>query len=284
MSQAPSATLKQLGSIVREASERELLPRFRRLGDGDVMSKASKEDPTDLVTVADRAAEAFLTERLRTLVPGSMVVGEEAVAADPTVLDRLDGSGPVWIVDPLDGTRYFAAGTGPFGPMVALVEKGTLLLAAIHLTLTDELFVAERGLGAFRNGDHLASDPAAGHEASAATTTSVPPRGTLFSKFMPPELAARLAQGQAKHRIDDAPVCAANEYTNLARGHKDYSVYFRLMPWDHAPGVLILRETGGVARHPDGREYAVMARREPLLVARSPVMWSRVRDDLFGQA
>jgi fructose-1,6-bisphosphatase/inositol monophosphatase family enzyme len=233
--------------------------------------------------VADRAAETFLTERLRTLVPGSMVVGEEAVAADPTVLDRLAGSGPVWIVDPLDGTRYFAAGTGPFGPMVALVENGTLLLAAIHLTLTDELFVAERGLGAFRNGGRLASDPATSHDASAASLTPVPPKGTLFSKFMPPELSVELARRHAKHVVDAAPVCAANEYTNLARGHKDYSVYFRLMPWDHAPGVLILREAGGVARHPDGREYEVSARREPLLAARSPAMWRRVRADLFGE-
>jgi fructose-1,6-bisphosphatase/inositol monophosphatase family enzyme len=277
MSQAPSSLLQELGAIVKAASANELLPRFRRLGDGDVMSKASKEDPTDLVTVADRAAESFLDERLRALVPGSVVVGEEAVAADATVLDRLNGSAPVWIVDPLDGTRYFAAGTGPFGPMVALAEKGTLQAAAIHLPLTDALFLAERGQGAFRNGERLASNVA-----SASQAPGAPPKGTLFSKFMPPELSVELARRHAKHVVDAAPVCAANEYTNLAQGLKDYSVYFRLMPWDHAPGVLILREAGGVARHPDGREYEVHARREPLLVARSPEMWSRVRADLFG--
>jgi fructose-1,6-bisphosphatase/inositol monophosphatase family enzyme len=54
------------------------------------------------------------------------------------------------------------------------------------------------------------------------------------------------------------------------------------MPWDHAPGALILRETGGVSRHPDGRDYQASARRELLLTARSETVWQKVRADLFG--
>jgi fructose-1,6-bisphosphatase/inositol monophosphatase family enzyme len=275
MSQTPSAFLEQLGSIVKEASTQELLPRFRRLAVGEIMSKASQEDPTDLVTVADHAAETFLAERLRELVPGSLVVGEEAVAADVRLLERLHGDDLVWIIDPLDGTRYFAAGTGPFGPMVALVERGALLASAMHLPLADELFMAERNLGAFLNGARL------------ATTGDVRarPRGTLFSKFMPPDMSARLHGRQASaHEQVEAPLCAAHEYGRLVRGDKEYSVYFRLMPWDHAPGALILREAGGVSRHPDGREYTPAARREPLLAARSEAEWRRVRDDLFAPA
>jgi fructose-1,6-bisphosphatase/inositol monophosphatase family enzyme len=273
MSQIPSVFLEKLGSIVKEASARELVPRFRKLGEGDIMSKASQEDPTDLVTVADRAAEAFLAERLRELLPGAQVVGEEAVAADVRLLDRLEGNDLVWIIDPLDGTRYFAAGTGPFGPMVALVERGTILAAATHLSLVDKLFLAERNQGAFLNGQRLTTTDDVGAR----------PRGTLFSKFMPPAMAAQLHERQAAaHEKVEAPLCAAHEYGCLCRDRKDYSVYFRLMPWDHAPGALILREAGGVSRHPDGREYQITARREPLLAARSEPMWQRVRADLFG--
>jgi fructose-1,6-bisphosphatase/inositol monophosphatase family enzyme len=272
MSDAPSAFLERLGNILKEASTQELMPRFRQLAKDDIIAKPSEEDPTDLVTVADRNAETFLAERLRELVPGSLVVGEEAVAADQRLLAQLDGSAPVWLVDPLDGTRYFAAGVPPFGPMVALVERGELLAAAIHLPLADELYLAERKLGTYCNGARLL----------AAADDAQPPRGSLFPKFMPPDLATRLATRQAAHQREDAPLCAAHVYTRLARGLSDYTVYFRLLPWDHAPGALILREAGGVSRHPTGADYSVSARREPLLVARSERVWQRVAADLFG--
>ena len=71
-------------------------------------------------------------------------------------------------------------------------------------------------------------------------------------------------------------------YTRLSRELSDYAVYFRLLPWDHAPGALILREAGGVSRHPDGRDYRVSAKQEPLLIARSETTWKRVQLDLFS--
>jgi fructose-1,6-bisphosphatase/inositol monophosphatase family enzyme len=272
MSDAPSAFLEHLGEILKEASAKELMPRFRKLASGDVIAKPSKEDPTDLVTVADRAAEAYLAERLRDLLPGSLVVGEEAVAADQRLLLQLDGSAPVWLIDPLDGTRYFAAGEPPFGPMVALVERGEILAAAIHLPLANELFLAERNLGTYFNGARvLTSDD----DAPAL-------RGALFSKFMPEALSRQLTARQAAHRREDAPPCAAHVYPRLSRGISDYAVYYRLLPWDHAPGALILREAGGVSRHPTGQDFGVSARREPLLVARSESVWQRVSSDLFG--
>ena len=272
MSDAPSAFLERLGEILKEASAIELMPRFRKLASDDIVAKPSKEDPTDLVTVADRAAEAFLAERLRDLLPGSLVVGEEAVASDQRLLLQLDGRAPVWLVDPLDGTRYFAAGEPPFGPMVALVERGEILAAAIHLPLADELFLAERKLGTYFNGVQVV--------APGDDTPS--PRGALFSKFMPQDLSQQLTARQAAHRREDAPPCAAHVYTRLSRGLSDYAVYYRLLPWDHAPGALILRESGGVSRHPTGHDYGVSARREPLLLARSESVWRRVSSDLFG--
>lgn len=272
MPHTPSALLKSLGDIVKEASAREILPRFRALAAGEIMAKPSKDDPTDLVTVADRSSEVFLGERLRALVPGSLVVGEEAVAGDPHLLRHLDGSAPVWLVDPLDGTRYFAAGTPPFGPMVALVERGEILAAAIHRALADELFLAERGLGAYCNGNRFLGP----------TESDAPLRGTLFSKFMPQELTATLSRRQIAHIPLDTPLCAAHVYPQVARGALDYVVYYRLLPWDHAPGALILREAGGTSRHPGGNDYRVSARRETLLVARSETAWKRAHADLFA--
>jgi fructose-1,6-bisphosphatase/inositol monophosphatase family enzyme len=267
-----SALLDRLGAVLRDVAAREITSRFRRLAPTEVIGKPSAEDPNDLVTAADRAAEAALTEQLPELVPGSSVVGEEAVAADASVLERLRGNAPVWIVDPLDGTRNFAAGQGPFGTMVALVERGTLLAAGIYFTEGDRMFLAERGLGAYRDGERIAP----------RSPSSGVLEGTLSVRYMPEELAAPLASRARSHQQVAGVVCAAHEYTQIATGQKDYVCYYRLFPWDHAPGALIVREAGGVARHPDGRDYDVFDWREPTLVTPDEPTWQRARRELFG--
>jgi fructose-1,6-bisphosphatase/inositol monophosphatase family enzyme len=267
-----SALLEALDRVVREVALAEIAPRYRRLAPSEVIGKPTADDPHDLVTAADRLAEAALAARLPELVPGSSVVGEEAVAADPAVLERLGGASPVWIVDPLDGTRNFAEGHGPFGTMVALVERGALLAASIYLLEDDRMFLAERGLGAYANGVRIKP-----RSASAGVLS-----GTLYTRFMPDEQAAALNARGLRHRQLPGLVCAAHEYTQLATGQKDYVHFYRLLPWDHAPGALILREAGGVSRHPDGRDYEVSDRRESTLLSPDEVTWRRARDELFG--
>lgn len=267
-----SALLVQLGRVIREVAQAEIVTRFRKLAPGDVISKATAEDPLDLVTAADRAAEAALTLRLPELVPHSTVVGEEAVAADPRVLERLRGVAPVWIVDPVDGTKNFAAGHGPFGTMVVLVERGTLIAAGIYLPEGDRMFLAERGLGAYLDGARIAP---------RAQATGVL-AGTAYTRFMPEDAAAPLMARAAAHRQVPSVICAAHEYTQIASGLKDYTHYYRLLPWDHAPGALIVREAGGVVRHPDGRDYHLFDQTESTLLSPDEGTWQRARKELFG--
>jgi fructose-1,6-bisphosphatase/inositol monophosphatase family enzyme len=267
-----SALLDRLGEVVREVAEREIAPRFRQLLPGDIIGKPSADDPSDLVTAADRAAEAELTLRLPELVPGSSVVGEEAVAADPGLLQRLRGSAPVWVVDPLDGTRNFAAGHGPFGTMVVLVEAGTLIASAIYFTEGQRMFLAERGAGAYCNGARL----------EPRLPSSEVLAGTLYVRYMDDELARPLTARAAAHHHVPGVICAAHEYTQVAMGQKDYVHYYRLLPWDHAPGALIVREAGGVVRHPDGREYDIFDAKESTLMSPDEPTWQRARQDLFG--
>jgi len=267
-----SALLTQLGGVLREVAQAEIVTRFQRLTPSDVISKATAEDPLDLVTAADRAAEAALTARLSELVPNSTVVGEEAVAADPRVLERVHGAAPVWIVDPLDGTKNFAAGHGPFGTMVVLVERGVLIAAGIYLPESDRTFLAERGLGTYLDGVRMAlRAPAAGVLA-----------GTAYVRFMPEDAAAQLTARAASHLQIPSVICAAHEYTQIALGLKDYVHYYRLLPWDHAPGALIVREAGGVVRHPDGRDYDVFDKSESTLLSPDERTWQRARTELFA--
>ncbi|MFL5306437.1 MAG: inositol monophosphatase family protein [Polyangia bacterium] len=257
---------------MRKVALAEIAPRFRKLGASDVVGKPSAEDPTDLVTVADRAAEAALTRELSALIPAASVVGEEATAADPKIVERINGDSPVWIVDPLDGTRNFAAGQEPFGTMVVLVERRILLAACIYFTEGDRLFLAERGQGAFLDGRRIF--PRAREQGVLS--------GTLHTGFMPQEHAALLGARAAAHAVVPGATCAAHEYTQIALGLKDYTQYHRMLPWDHAPGALIVREAGGVVRHPDGRDYDVLDRYETTLLSVDEPTWRRARDELFG--
>lgn len=264
--------LRDLGVILRDVASREILPRFRALAASDVHSKATTDDPDDLVTLADHAAEAALLASLPALVSGSRAIGEEGVAADPSLLELLREDAPVWVVDPLDGTRNFAAGRGPFGPMAALVHRGVVLAAGIFLPLEDRLFLAARGEGAFMNGTRLRCE----RQPEARLV------GTANLRFATRDHAAALAGRIAEHDHVPPVLCAAHEYAEIAQGHKDYVVYFRLLPWDHAAGALIVREAGGVVRHPDGAEYDVFDRVEPTLVAPTEAIWHRAWEELFG--
>ena len=269
-----SVLLERLGHTLREVAQTEIVSRFRRLTPSEVIGKPSTDDPNDLVTLADRAAEAALSERLPELVPGSTVVGEEAVAADPSLLERLRGTAPVWVVDPLDGTKNFAAGHGPFGSMVALVERGMLLAAGIYLPESDRLFLAERGLGTYIDGVRI----------TPRAPTSGVLSGTAEVRLMPAELAAPIIARATRHRQLPNVVCAAYEYTQIAAGLKDYTLYYRLLPWDHAPGALLVREAGGVVRHPNGRDYDLFDQSEPTLLSPDEPTWQRARTELFVPA
>ena len=105
----------EVGAIIREVAGQEVLPRFQNLNDVEIREKELGE----IVTIADERAEAALDERLREIIPGSHVVGEEAAARDPSSMNVLEGSDPVWIIDPVDGTQNFADGNPCFAMIIA---------------------------------------------------------------------------------------------------------------------------------------------------------------------
>ncbi len=257
----------RVGRLLRDIAREELLPRHRALQAHEIHSKATAADPDDIVTEADLAIERRLTVELAALLPEAVMVGEEAVAANPALLAALASDGPVFICDPLDGTKNFAAGLDTYGSMLALAVAGETRMAWIYLPTEDTLFVAEAGAGAYAGGRRLAAgeiDPAALRRLS----------GSLYTRHMPPELRDQVSARAARAtHIVDGPSCSAIEYTTLARGQKDYVVYHRLHPWDHAPGALILAEAGGAARYADGAPYRATSGNRLLLLTRHAGLW-----------
>ncbi|OYW44122.1 MAG: inositol monophosphatase [Sphingomonadales bacterium 32-68-7] len=245
-------------ALLREVSVQIILPRYRALAAHEVISKAAD----DVVTVADRESEAMLGERLRQIadVP---VVGEEAAFADPAVLERL--SGDCWIVDPLDGTRNFARGQPPFGILIAMASGGIAHTGWIYDVLSDRFCVAQRGKGAFVNGEKIV----------ARATGENPPVAAISLLFMDPAKREAVKAHIAPHyRLADIPLCAAEQYPRVALGVNDLALFERTHPWDHAAGALWLEEAGGTAARPDGSAYRVDGgERQGLLAAATPALF-----------
>lgn len=262
--------LEQVSTLIREVAEREIMPHFRQLSAGDIRHKSG---PTDLVTVADEAAERALTPRLLELAPGSTVVGEEAVAADPAVLDRVFGDCPAWIIDPVDGTFNFAKGDSTFAVIVAYVRGGETLAGWIHDPCSGRTAVAAKGQGAWMDGRRLTVAP------PVPVADMV---GSLSVRFTDDATVARLTQRRSAVRRADYLGCAAHEYLRLIEGVAHFSLYHKLMPWDHAAGVLMHAEAGGHAALVDGRPYGPSVLEGSLLMAPDPESWTRLRDALYA--
>lgn len=248
-----------------------MLPRFRRLAADEVHQKS----PGDLVTIADQESERALTRGLTALLPGSVVVGEEAVAADPSVRDRLGGNGSVWVVDPVDGTNNFAAGKTPFAVMVALVRGGEPAASWILDVVADRMVVAEAGSGAYLDGLRVKTrtdDP------GAETLT-----GSVSRTYLPPDLRADVDRyAHRLGRVTEGRHCAGYEYPAIVTDEQQFAIFWRVLPWDHVPGALIVREAGGAVRHLDGSPYRPGTNVRGLLVAANDEIWQVVRGALFG--
>jgi len=257
---------REMLALMREVTQKAIMPRFRNLQEGEVEDKAKDGGANDPVTIADREAEAMLFEGLAKLAPGLGLVGEEAAYADPAVLDLLAGS--CWIVDPVDGTRNFAAGQGPFGIIVARAEAGVPVSGWIFDCLSGRLCAAHQGEGALVDGERI----------TARGTGEQPPVAAISLLFAnEAEREALLAHIAPHYRLADIPYCAAEQYPRLALGVNDVSLFNRTLAWDHAAGTLWLNEAGGRAARFDGTPYRVdQPERTGLIGAASPAVFEEV--------
>ena len=121
-------------ALMRQVARDVVMPRFRNHAAHEISEKAAN----DFVTIADKESELRLAEGLAAILPEAGIIGEEACAADPTILERA-GHGLNWIIDPIDGTGNFASGNPPFGIMIALADAGATLAGWILDPMTGRL-------------------------------------------------------------------------------------------------------------------------------------------------
>lgn len=265
-----------LATMLAETAEAEIMPRFRRLGAGDIRQKTSA---ADLVTEADVNAERLITARLRQRYPSAMIVGEEACSDNPALLQGLGDADLAFVIDPVDGTFNFASGMPLFGVMLAVVVKGETVAGIIHDPVGKDWLIGAKGAGSYIRHSYGSLEKVA----VAAPVPIAEMTGSVSWQYMAEPERSRLARNQTKTLSQFAYRCAAHEYRLLASGHAHFVVYNKLMPWDHLAGALIHAEAGGHSARFDGSAYLPSHLDGGLLVAPDEESWRELRREIWAE-
>lgn len=227
------------------------------------IAHSQKLNPYDLLTEQDVAVEDRITKRLHELDPDTPVVGEER-GGDRTV-ERY------WLIDPIDGTIHFVRGNPFYCSMVALVVDGEPVVSIIYNFVTQELFHAIKGRGAYCNGIAIRTSSRTPKEAIVQTEIilrndknlqihgRLSNKFRLMSLFAPGYEYAMIASGRAEARICIDPA------------GKDY---------DFAPGTLLVQEAGGVAKNLLGKDFRTTDR--DFITASSLEVYEDLRSVVLG--
>jgi fructose-1,6-bisphosphatase/inositol monophosphatase family enzyme len=261
--------IDRVSAIVREVAAAEIMPRWRNLGAGEVERKSHAGD---LVTVADRAAETALSQALMALLPGSLAIGEEAVHAEPGLLQHLRDEAPVWVLDPIDGTRAFAEGRTEFDVMVALVRGGRPVAGWILAPADDVLYAGEAGAGvvAVHGGRAQRVMRRAAPFPLEEMQGVVTPQYFLNRQLPSPDAVRHRFGGFTRH------ASAGHNYGRLLGGSADFLINFSTNAWDHLPGLALAEAAGLHARRHDARPFDPFDRHGGILVAPDAASWREI--------
>lgn len=211
---------KQAGLILREGYEKH----------HDIKSKGRQDD---LVTEMDKKSENFILDRLNALYPGDMIITEETG-------QHTGNSDHIWYIDPLDGTMNYAHGIPFFAVSIGYACKGELCMGVVYDPMRDECFYAEKGKGAFVNGNPIHTSAKTDLKNSLFSTGfSI---GVMEEKgvnnFAPFEHLMRTTAGVRRIGV------AALEISYVACGRFDGMWELKLCAWDVAAGFVIAKEAG----------------------------------------
>lgn len=254
---AKTVDIGQLFEIIEEVSQDIILPKWRSLAAGDI----SEKKPGDYVTVADRQAEQALTLALAKLSPGAVIVGEEAAYSDESIIAGLASADVSFTIDPIDGTKNFVHGSDNFAVMICEVHRSVPVKSWIYQPVSKKKFAAELGAGTWCGDQKLfrgsLDRPAVGHASNWNQTGKI-------TDFVDATAENTKTGGEAGQlvslgEIKPCHMCAGVDYPAVCEGSSDFIVYQKkyTKPWDHLPGVLMVREAGGESLLAGGQRYGL---------------------------
>jgi len=232
-----------------------------RYAERDQVHVTSKTEANDLLTEVDLAVQKLLVDRIRQSYPNDVIVGEEdgynQFPEDPSVR--------AWVLDPIDGTQNFVRGLFPtFGVSVALAEGGLPIAGGVALPLVQQVYLAQRGAGAYRNGArvHVSDLDSLGLARIEIDFATQPDREETLERF------ARIIVEGGQVRCHCAAVVPL---VSIAAGEMDVYLHVSLNPWDYAAGQLLVEEAGGRTSRLDGRPLRLFEKARGVLATNGRV-------------
>lgn len=228
--------------------------RIVRDADRGKLNVDAKAGHANFVTDYDKKVQELLRTGLLDIMPDAHFIGEEGTT------QRFAPAGKFFIVDPIDGTTNFIKDFRSSCISVALITDGVAELGIVYNPYLDEMFAAQRGRGAFRNGSRIqvSSEPLENGLVIFGTS----PYNEELS-----ERSFKLAYAYFKKAIDVRRTgSAALDLCSVAAGRAELFFELSLSPWDFAAGALIVEEAGGIVTDVDGhplsydRKHSVVAR------------------------
>lgn len=205
--------------------------------------QVSLKGPANFVTAADRKAEKTIFEELSKARPGYGFLMEEG-----GVVEGADKSHR-WIIDPLDGTTNFLHGIPMFSISIGLEREGQIVAGLVYNPISDEMFIAEKGQGAFLN-DRRIRVAARRELAQSVVACGTPDLGRPEHERYLTELRQVMLQVAGVRRMGSA----ALDLAYVAAGRFDAYWEANLAPWDVAAGIILVREAGGFVTDLNGRD------------------------------
>jgi len=236
--------IEQVAIEAHRAAGRVLRRHFRRLTHIDFKG----QNTADLITIADREAEAAIVQTIHRHFPDHAILAEESGESRP----RQEGIGTRWIIDPLDGTTNYSHGLPIYSVSIAIEQEGRVVFGSVSNPQSGEMFVARRGGGATLNGRPIRVSSVASLD-SSLMATGFPydsrQRADRYLGFW----RAIMMRAHGLRRLGTAAI----DMCYVAAGIFDAYYEESLNPWDWAAGALIVEEAGGRVSDYAGRPFEI---------------------------
>ena len=247
---------EDIEEICFNISKDVILPKYQNLKKEDIKYK----NGSDLVTSADIAAEIELKKNLLKIIPSSNFIGEEEYAGNEKILNFYQENSYCWTVDPIDGTTNFAKGRDKFAIMIALTFKEKILYSWIYKPLTKIMCNAIYNEGAFINNTKIET------KSVDSLNKAI---GSISTKYWEAKDWNKIKLLKNEFAAVNSHRCIGYEYVNIAEGKRNFAILSKLSPWDHIPGILFVRESGGSDIDFNNQQYDFTSKNKNLIVGNS---------------
>ncbi len=244
-----------------------ILPKYQNLKDEDIKYK----NVSDLVTSVDIAAEKELKKNLLKLLPSSNFVGEEEYSLNENIIKFYQEDNYCWTVDPIDGTTNFVKGGDKFAIMIALTLKEKILYSWIYKPLENSMCNAIYGEGSFINKNRIIT------KSIESLNNAI---GSISTKYWNDEDFEKIKSLKNEFAKVKSYGCIGFEYIDIALGKRNFAILSKLSPWDHIPGILFIRESGGFDIDFEKNKYDFTKKNRNLIVGNSKEFNLKILDKI----